>query len=151
VTSILYDCPKLCGSGLSCDKSAILGLSYIMTLCCFATAGEGWVRRAVLFLGLLICLGASMWMPCRAFRSALTGASCYTVVAHLPRPRFEQGYSVLLLQVITSENHTSQTSSGPRRRLAQKPPELCSNFREMDSSVSDDNITHGIPSPFWVV
>jgi hypothetical protein len=36
------------------------------------------------------------------------------------------------------------------RQLAQVP-KLCSDFREMDSSASDDNIARGTPSPVWAV
>src|ERR1700756_2552351 len=62
--------------------------------------------------------------------------------------------SVLLLQMTTLENHdlsdAAKRAAESWRQLAQVP-KLCSDFREMDSSVSDDNIARGTPSPVWAV
>jgi hypothetical protein len=61
---------------------------------------------------------------------------------------------VLLLQMTTLENHdlsdAAKRAAESWRQLAQVP-KLCSDFREMDSSASDDNIARGTPSPVWAV
>jgi len=64
------------------------------------------------------------------------------IVAHSPRSK--EAYSVLLHQMTTLEN---QRAPCPAATWATWP-ELRSNLREMESSVSDDNIPTSTPSPF---